>query len=94
LLKAIKLGLLDEKYTFKAMDWYRKFVDCFVKVNEDGTISITDCCAGAGLGGKQMRSGTFDYYINETVLRDNDNKAVGPFIWASLMYEELVAAGK
>ncbi|MBO5663472.1 MAG: glycoside hydrolase family 88 protein [Bacteroidales bacterium] len=93
-LKAIKLGVLDEKYTFKAMDWYRKFVDCFVKVNEDGTISITDCCAGAGLGGKQMRSGTFDYYINETVLRDNDNKAVGPFIWASLMYEELVAAGK
>ena len=37
----------------------------------------------AGLGGKQMRSGTFEYYISEPVI-DNDCKGVGPFIWASL----------
>lgn len=93
-LKGIELGIFDEKYTFKAMDWYRKFVDCFIKVNEDGTISLTDCCAGAGLGGKEMRSGKYDYYINETKIIDNDCKAVGPFIWSSMIYEDWLKEGK
>lgn len=93
-LKGIKLGVFDQAYTFKAMEWYRRFVDRFVKENADGSISITDCCAGAGLGGGKPstpgRSGKFDYYVNETVIIENDNKAVGPFIWASMMYEDLV----
>ena len=42
----------------------------------------------AGLGGKVYRSGDYDYYINETV-RNNDPKAVGPFILASLEWERL-----
>ena len=51
-------------------------------------ISITKVCAVAGLGGKVYRSGDYDYYINETV-RNNDPKAVGPFILASLEWERL-----
>ena len=47
-----------------------------------------DCCAVAGLGGKQMRSGTYDYYIHETIT-ENDPKGIGPFIWASVEYEKL-----
>ena len=42
----------------------------------------------AGLGVKNYRSGDYDYYINETI-RDNDAKAVGPFILASLEWERL-----
>ena len=51
-------------------------------------VSITKACAVAGLGGKVYRSGDYDYYINETI-RNNDPKAVGPFILASLEWERL-----
>ncbi len=88
LLKGVKTGVFDASYRKKALQWYEMFVDRFVKENPDGTISITDCCAGAGLGGSQNRSGKYDYYINETIIIENDCKAVGPFIQASLIYEE------
>ena len=65
---------------------WERVLDRFVRENEDGTVSITDCCAVAGLGGKTMRSGDFDYYISEPII-ENDCKGVGPFVWASLEYE-------
>lgn len=86
MLKGVRLGYLPATYAPRAQELYEKFVDRFVRENPDGTISITDCCAVAGLGGKQMRSGTFDYYISEPVI-DNDCKGVGPFIWASIEYD-------
>lgn len=86
MLKGVRLGYLPAEYAPRARELYEKFVDRFVRENPDGTISITDCCAVAGLGGKQMRSGTFEYYISEPVI-DNDCKGVGPFIWASIEYD-------
>ncbi|WP_290463867.1 hypothetical protein, partial [Duncaniella muris] len=68
-----------------------------------GTISLTDCCAVAGLGPGRSpsvkaaapkvkentrRDGSYDYYLSEPV-RDNDAKGIGPFIWASLEMEQL-----
>ena len=67
---------------------YEKLVSKFIREDADGTLNLTDCCAVAGLGGKENRSGTFDYYVNEKVV-ENDAKGVGPFIWASLEYEKL-----
>lgn len=86
MLKGVRLGYLPAGMQPEALRLYERFVDRFVRENEDGTISITDCCAVAGLGGKTMRSGTFDYYISEPVI-DNDCKGVGPFIWASMEYD-------
>lgn len=85
-LKAVRLGYLPETMRKEALHRYEQFVDRFVRENADGTISLTDCCAVAGLGGKQMRSGTFEYYISEPII-ENDCKGVGPFIWASLEYD-------
>ncbi len=85
MLKGVRLGYLPAAMGAEARRLYEKFVDRFVKENPDGTISLTDCCSVAGLGGKGMRSGTFEYYISEPVI-DNDCKGVGPFIWASLEY--------
>ena len=85
MLKGVRLGYLPAEMGTEARRLYEKFVDRFVKENPDGTISLTDCCSVAGLGGKGMRSGTFEYYISEPVI-DNDCKGVGPFIWASLEY--------
>lgn len=86
MLKGVRLGYLPAEMQPEALRLYERFVDRFVRENEDGTISITDCCAVAGLGGKTMRSGTFDYYISEPVI-ENDCKGVGPFIWASMEYD-------
>lgn len=85
-LKAVRLGYLPEEMREEALRRYEQFVDRFIRENADGTISMTDCCAVAGLGGKQRRSGTFEYYISEPVI-ENDCKGVGPFIWASLEYD-------
>ena len=51
-------------------------------------MSLNDCCEVAGLGGKNNRSGDYDYYIHERV-RANDPKGIGPLIWAALEYEML-----
>ena len=87
LLRASRLGLLDDaKYAESARKGYDGMLKNFIKENEDGTVSLTQCCAVAGLGGKDRRDGTFEYYISEQV-RDNDPKGVGPFIFAALEVE-------
>ena len=89
MLKGVRLGYLPEEMQDDALTLYEKFIKCFVRENEDGTISLTDCCAVAGLGGKENRDGTFEYYISEPII-ENDCKGVGPFIWASMEYEMAV----
>lgn len=57
----------------------------FIRENSDGTISVTNVCSVAGLGGeKNYRDGSFEYYVSEPV-RDDDPKAVGPFIMTSIL---------
>lgn len=87
-LKGTRLGYLPAEKQQEALSLYEKFVKRFVRENGDGTISITDCCAVAGLGGKENRDGTFDYYISEPII-ENDCKGVGPFIWASMEYDQI-----
>jgi unsaturated rhamnogalacturonyl hydrolase len=92
LFKAARKGYIDKAYLDVALKAYRGFIDNFVEVDDDGVVTVTRACAVAGLGGKVYRSGDYDYYINETI-RDNDPKAVGPFILASLEYESLLRNG-
>lgn len=90
LLRAVRLGLLDQKYLAPAKKGYEGIVETFIKENPDGTISLTNCCAVAGLGPDKSpkRNGTFEYYLSEPI-RDNDAKGVGPFILGSLEYDKL-----
>jgi unsaturated rhamnogalacturonyl hydrolase len=88
MLKGSRLGYLPEEYLPEAMRLYEKFVRHFMRENEDGTISMIECCSVGGLGGKQNRKGDFAYYLSEPII-ENDCKGVGPFIWASLEYELL-----
>jgi len=87
--KGIRLGVVPAKYMAVADKGFEGFMKRFIKVDKSGVVSITDCCAVAGLGGKNNRSGDYDYYINE-LIRDNDPKAIGPFINACLERERLV----
>ena len=88
LLKAQKMGYIDASYLPYAKKAYEGMIEHLITVREDGGTVIAPVCAGAGLGGDPYRDGSYAYYINED-LRDNDPKAVGPFILASLLYEEL-----
>ena len=84
-VKGAQNGYLPNEYLQKGIEAYDQFVKRFIKENEDGTISVTDCCSVAGLGGeKNYRDGSFEYYISEPI-RDNDPKAVAPFIKVSLL---------
>lgn len=97
LLKGARLGYLDSKYLEIGKKAYNGLIKNFIKVNPDKTISITNCCSVSGLGPgpneyvktpNYKRDGSFEYYMSEKV-RDNDNKSVGPFIWASLEMEAM-----
>ncbi|MBR1888162.1 MAG: glycoside hydrolase family 88 protein [Bacteroidales bacterium] len=85
-LKGCRLGVLGNLEGAKQA--YESLLETFVTKDEDGLVNLNYCCEVAGLGGKQNRSGDFDYYINEPV-RPNDPKGIGPLIWAALEYERL-----
>lgn len=88
LFKAVRKGYIDASYLDVAEKGYKGVLEHFITTDENGLISITKACAVAGLGGKNYRMGDYNYYINEQI-RDNDAKAVGPFILASLEWERL-----
>ncbi len=103
MLKAARLGYADKKYLEPGKKAYMGIVNNFLRVNPDATLSLTNCCAVAGLGPglspsvqkaapkvkeNTRRDGSYAYYLSEPV-RDNDAKGVGPFIWASLEMEHL-----
>ena len=102
LMKATNKGYLGDKYFLAGKKAYQGILKNFIRVNADKTISLTNCCAVAGLGPgmseavkkaapnvkeNKRRDGSYDYYLSEPV-RDNDAKGVGTFIWASLDYEK------
>ena len=101
LLKGSRMDWLDTDFNEAGKRAYEGILKRFIRVNEDRTITLTDCCSVSGLGpgkgpfvpaGKEnyKRDGSFDYYMSEPI-RDNDAKGIGPFIWASLEMERLNA---
>jgi len=88
LLKAVRKGYISKDYIVIAAKAYSGILKNLIKNNADGTISLTNCCSVAGLGGNPYRDGTYEYYIKEPV-RDNDPKGVGPFIMASIEYSKI-----
>ena len=83
LAKGARMGYLPAEYRSIAARAFDGLWQSAVVENEDGTLSLTRCCAVAGLGGTPYRSGTYDYYIHEKI-RDNDPKGIGPLILAAL----------
>ena len=90
LLKAYRKGYVGAKYRDVGIKAYRGIIRHFIRINEDQTLSLTNCCSVAGLGPKNnpRRDGTYQYYLSEPIC-DDDAKGLGPFIWASLEMEQL-----
>lgn len=87
--KAINKGYISSDYKSKLDKAFEGVIKQFIKQEKDGTYTITNCCAVAGLGGdKVYRDGSYEYYISEPII-DNDPKSVGSFILAAIEYEKL-----
>lgn len=83
LAKGANHNYLDPKYRKSAEKAFKGILKYLIRKEADGTLSLTQCCAVAGLGGTPNRDGSYEYYISETI-RDNDAKATGPFIMAAI----------
>ena len=83
--KGIRLGYIDKTFRSVVEKAYQGILQEFITENTDGTINLIQTCSGAGLG--YGRDGSYDYYVNQAGIRDNDGKGLGPFITASLEIE-------
>lgn len=94
LFKAVRLGLLGDTYKEAAKKAFEGIVNNFVAPKADCTINIWSSSRSAGLGGKNYRDGSKDYYILGTdtkIVTKEDNltegKVLGGFIMAATEYE-------
>jgi unsaturated rhamnogalacturonyl hydrolase len=81
--KGVRLGMLDSSYLAHAEKGFDGLVNELVRVDDDGSVHLTQVCSSAGLGGNPFRDGSFDYYISEPQF-DDDPHGVGPFVLAAL----------
>lgn len=86
LLKGVRLGFLPESYREYGRKAFDGICGKYLSTDEGGNLHLGGICLVAGLGGPQRRSGTYDYYISEPVVKD-DAKGVGPFL---LAYTEIL----
>lgn len=91
-LKGMRLGLLDHgTYSSTAEKAYQGLLKTFIRKQQAG-IDIIQTCASAGLGpaGNPSRTGTINYYLcgPDVTVVQNEGKAIGTFILASVEYEQ------
>ncbi len=88
LSKAVRKGYISRSYLPAIEKGFNGIIKNFVETDANGAVHYMRAVAGAGLGGKPYRDGSYDYYVNEPK-RDDDLKAIGPFVQACLEYELL-----
>ncbi|MBO7051433.1 MAG: InlB B-repeat-containing protein, partial [Prevotella sp.] len=102
-LKGIRLGYFTADYTSVAQKAYEGCVNQFMMFDEYNTPQLIHCCASAGLGGSNNRTGSRSYYIYgygskyEDVTQRNtytEGKVLGGFILAATEYERAYQASK
>ena len=88
LAKAVRLKYIPASFHAPLQKAYSGMIKEFVKEDANGQYHYVQAVAGAGLGGIPYRDGSYDYYVNEPK-RDDDLKAIGPFIQACIEMELL-----
>ena len=81
LAAAHRMGLACDKAMAVARESLDALWDRNVVIAADGYPELERICKVAGLGGTPYRSGTYDYYIHETVC-SGDTKGTAPFLMA------------
>ena len=85
--KAVNRGYISRDYVPSILKGYRGIVDDLIEVDDNGLVSLTQCCSVAGLG--YGRDGSYEYYLREPIV-DNDHKGVGSFILAGIEVQRLL----
>lgn len=81
ILKACRLGVLSkEKYQKIGEEMVYSLVENQL-IEEDGILKLSGICSVAGLGPKDERDGSVEYYLSEEVVCD-DHKGTGAFFMA------------
>jgi unsaturated rhamnogalacturonyl hydrolase len=88
LAKAENKGYINSSYLAAIRKGYKGMIKEFVERDKDGNYHYMRAVAGAGLGGTPYRDGSYDYYVKEPK-RDDDLKAIGPFIQACIEVDKL-----
>lgn len=84
--KGVRMGYLAPEMLDIARRAFQGITTRLVTVDTAGLVSLNQICHVAGLGGDPYRDGSFENYISERVVT-NDDKGVGPFILASVELE-------
>ncbi len=92
--KGMRIGVLNkEKYMTIAEKAYNGLLANFIRKDEKGNLIIIQSCASAGLGpaNDPSRTGTVNYYLcgKDVHITQNEGKAIGSFILASIEKEKL-----
>ncbi len=80
IMKSVRLGYLDESYFAFGEKAFTGICKTYLS-EENGELQLGGICLVAGLGNKEMREGTFDYYMREPIVK-NEAKGVAPLILA------------
>ncbi len=88
IMKSVRLGFLDESYFQHGEKAFNGICKTYLS-EEEGELQLGGICLVAGLGNKEMREGTFDYYMREPIVK-NEAKGVAPLILAyiEIMFHE------
>jgi unsaturated rhamnogalacturonyl hydrolase len=87
LAKGVRLGYLPRTYEKNAERGWSGIQKKFVRVDDDGSVTLTGTVKVAGLGGADHRDGSYEYYVSQPVV-DNDPKGVGSFLLAASEMEK------
>ncbi len=90
LAKGVRLGYLPERFAKVAKGVFYGITNKYLSKNEEGLPRLGGICLVAGLGGKEHRDGTLEYYFGEPVV-ENDAKGTAPLLMA---YTELLSLEK
>ena len=85
-LRGARLGYLDGRFAAAGEKALDGITERYLREDEQGNLELGGICLVAGLGGKQHRDGSREYYYSEPVVK-NEAKGTAPFI---LAYTELL----
>jgi unsaturated rhamnogalacturonyl hydrolase len=80
ILKAVKREILGTEYREYGLKAFKGICERYL-YEKDGRLNLGGICLVAGLGGRDGRDGSFEYYMSEPVV-ENEAKGVAPFLLA------------
>lgn len=92
IMKSVRVGILPASYYAYGQRAFEGTCEKYMS-EKDGELQLGGICLVAGLGNKDMREGTFEYYMREPIV-ENEAKGVAPLILAYIetMYHDQAKA--